>query len=93
MGEAAGAKTLHAPSFVIDADQEVAAHRLDLGAKRRKLSAIFPVAREQDHAAAQRVAEAAAVRGCERRAGNVEDEGRVIGHEAAFFSTTTKLAA
>jgi hypothetical protein len=65
VGEAIGAKTLHAAAFVVHADQQVIAHGLDAAGELQQLCAVFPVAGEQDHAAGQRVGQAAAVGGGE----------------------------
>ena len=78
VGEAVAAKALHAPAFVVHADQQVFAHRLDLGRERQQLGTVLPVAREQYHAADQRVREALAVRRRECCARDVDDEGSVL---------------
>jgi len=80
LGEAVAAKALHAPAFVVHADQQVAAHRLDGGGEVEQLGTAFPVAGEQDDPADQRVRQAAAVAGGERRASHVNEEGSVFGH-------------
>ena len=80
VGEAVAAKALHTPAFVVHADEQVAAHRLDGGGEVEQLGAAFPVAGEQDDAADQRVRQAAAVGGGERRASHVDEEGSVFGH-------------
>jgi hypothetical protein len=91
--ETIGAEALHAPALVVHADQEILAHVLHLRAKVRQLLAVLPVARKQDHAAHQRMRQAAAVVGGELQARHVEDDGCVFVHVRSFCSTTTKLAA
>ncbi len=90
--EAVGAEALHAPAFVVDADEQVGPDRLDLRGELDEGAPVGPVAREQDHAAHQRMREAAAVVGVQRGAGDVEDDGAVT-HRVSRVSTTTKLAA
>jgi hypothetical protein len=96
-GEAVAAKALHPSALVVDADEHIGPQRLDLAVERAHLRAVLPVAAEMDHAAHQRVGQAAAVDGRELGAGDVDDERRldrgVGAHAASFFSTTTKLAA
>ena len=92
--EAVAAKALDAAAFVVDADEQVGADRLDLGGELGELAAVAPVAREQDEAAGQRMGEAAPIVGVEGEAGDVEDDRGVIDvHRAGSCSTTTKLAA
>ena len=94
MGEAVAAKTLDATALVIDADQHVGSHRLDLGRELDELAPALPVAPEQDEATGQGVLQAAAVVGIERQAGDVEDDrGVAVDHRNSCCSTTTKLAA
>ncbi|VZR45944.1 Uncharacterised protein [Escherichia coli] len=79
MREAVGAEALHAAAFVVHADQQVGAHGLDRGGEFQQLRAVLPVAREQDHAARERVRQPAAIGRGERRAGDVEDDGGMFG--------------
>jgi hypothetical protein len=83
VGEAVGAKALHAPAFVVDADQQVGAQVLDLGAQGTELRAAFPVASKQDDPAGERVPEALAVRSGQPGAGNIEDDGGSVHHEGS----------
>lgn len=73
--EAIALETLHAAAFVVHADQQIGAQGVDLGAQRRELGAILPVAREQDQPAHERMAQAAAVVVGQQGAGDVEDQG------------------
>ena len=54
--------------------------RLSLLSAFEQLGTAFPVAGEQDDPADQRVRQAAAVAGGERRASHVNEEGSVFGH-------------
>jgi len=63
---------------VIDADQQIVALGLDRAREFEQLRAALPVAREQDHAARERVRKAAAVGSAERGAGDVEDQGCML---------------
>ena len=61
-----------------------------------ELPPVAPVAREQDHAAGERMREAAPVVGVEREAGDVEHHRRWVASfivRSSCVSTTTKLAA
>ena len=70
------------------------AHRLDLGGQLGELAAVDPVAREQDQAAGQRVLQAAAVVGGQRRCRRCRGRrGRVRSCAVFRVSTTTKVAA
>ncbi|OMP13310.1 hypothetical protein COLO4_01901 [Corchorus olitorius] len=80
MRESVGTKTLHAPALVVHADQQVGFDALDIGAQLHQLLAAFPVAGEEDDAADQRMRQAPAVRVGERLAGDVDDQGCVLGH-------------
>ena len=80
MGEAVGAETLHPAAFMIDADQQVIAHRLDRRCELGELPPVAPVAREQDHAADERVRQARAILWPEFQAGDVDDEGGLFDH-------------
>ncbi len=90
MRKAVGAKALHAPAFVIDADQQVGAHFFDLPAQLGELGAVLPVAAKQNHAAHQRMREALALGFVQPGAGDVDDQGGVL---HGLCSTTTKLVA
>ncbi len=83
VGEAIGAKTLHAAAFMVHTDQQVIAHGLDAAGELQQLCAVFPIAGEQDHAAGQRVCQTAAIGGGQLCACHVEDEGCVFGHRAS----------
>jgi hypothetical protein len=65
---------------VVDRDQQVAPHALDGRAQGRQLRAAFPVAREQDQTAHQRVRQTLAVHVGQRGAGDVDDERGVLRH-------------
>jgi len=93
LGKAIAAKALHAPAFMVHADQEVFAHAFNLGAEVAELLAVFPVAGKQDDAASQRMPEAAAVGLVELEAGNVDDEGGMLGHGNHFRVTLKFIAA
>ena len=96
MREAVGAKALNAAALMIDADEDVGADRLDLGHELGELAPVPPVAAEQDQAARQRVAQAAAIVGVEREAGDVENkrsERVLMAHGVSRHSTTTKAVA
>ncbi len=76
------AKTLHAAAFVVDRDQQRrAAHRSNLSHQRAQLCAIDVVAREQDHAAHERMRQHLAIFGAELGAGDI-DHQRAQRHEA-----------
>ena len=83
VGETVGAKALHAPAFVVHADQQVAPHAFDLGAQGTELRAAFPVASKQDDPAGERVPEALAVRSSQPGAGNIEDDGGSVRHKGS----------
>ncbi len=80
VGEAVRFEALHAAAFMVDANQQVIAHAFDVGAQAAQLLAVLPVAAKQNDAAGQRVLEAAAVGLAERQAGDVDDQGGVLGH-------------
>ena len=80
VGKAVGLEALHPPALVVYANQQVGAHALDAFAQRGELDATFPIARKQNQAAHQRVAQALAVNGVQRRACDVDDQGRVNSH-------------
>ena len=95
VGEAVGAKALHAAAFMVHRNQQVGADRLGLGGHGGELMAVVPVAAEQDQAAGQRMLQAAAVVGGEFGAGHVQDDGRmgvravhpaIVGQRAVVFS-------
>ena len=92
MGEAVGAKALHAAAFVVDRDEDVGSQRLDLGRHFGQLAAVLPVAGEEDQAAGQRVLQAAPVVVVQAVAGDVENDWGMLGH-GLLVSVTTKLAA
>ena len=79
MGEPVGAKALHPPAFMVDQDQQVTAHGLDVGAQRRQLLTVLPVASEQDHPADPRMAQAVPVGAGQGQPGHIDDERRVDG--------------
>ena len=81
MGEAVALKALHAPAFVVNADQHVRAQAFDLAAQVGELPAVFPVAAKQHNAAGERVLEPFAVGFGKSQTGNVDDEGGVLGHK------------
>jgi hypothetical protein len=71
----ARAKPLHAPALVVDRDQQRRiAQRVDVARERRERVRRRVVAREQDRAADERMAQSLAVRGAERRAFDPDDE-------------------
>ena len=82
LGEAVAAKALHAPAFVVHADQQVVTHRLDGTGQCQQLGAVLPVAGKQDHAAGQGVGQTAAVHGRQGGTGDVKNEGCVFCHGA-----------
>ena len=90
VGETVGLEALDAATFVVDADQQVLAHALDVAAQRAELGPVLPIAGKQDDAADQRVFEALAVCFCEREACNVDDEGSVLGHIGMVFMNNEK---
>ncbi len=59
MREAIGPGALHPATLVIDADEHIVAHGADVMRQRLQLRARLEVAREQDHAAGQRMRDAA----------------------------------
>jgi hypothetical protein len=77
VGEAVGAKALHAPAFMVHADQQVGPRLLDLRRQLGELAPVFKVARKQDQPAGERVLQALAVGLGERGAGHVEHHGGV----------------
>ncbi len=91
MGKAIGLETLHPAAFVVDADQQVFSYFFDLLAQLLQLRPVLPVAGKQNHAPDQRVLQALAVSFGQTQAGNVDDEGRVLGHERAFFENKLLL--
>ena len=95
MGESVGAEALDAAAFVVDTDQQIGPHLLDLLAEFGELFAVFPVAGKQNHAPHQGVGQAALVGLGQAGAGHIDDERGVLGHVAGVSScsTTTKLAA
>ena len=78
MCEAIGAKALHPPTLVVHTNQSIRAHTLDVIAQGRELLAVCPVAGKQDHAATQRVRQAATVGVAERGASDVQNQGGVF---------------
>ena len=81
VGETIGFEPLHAPAFVVHANQQVFLDRLDVRAQLHQLRAVFPVAGEQNNAAHQRVGQARAVGIGQRFASDVNDErGMQCGH-------------
>ena len=96
--EAIGTKTLHPTAFMIDRDdQRRAAQRMDLGGQRQQLFRVAEVAREQDHAADQRVEQPLALFIRERKACDIEhhrpqrpDGGGRTGLESHRFSIRAK---
>ncbi|MNT23034.1 hypothetical protein D3C72_1584420 [compost metagenome] len=86
VGKAVGLAALHAPAFMVDADQNVVAHRADGACQRLQLRARFEIAGEQDHAAGERMRDAARVLRVELLADDVEDHrarplaGILLGH-------------
>ena len=99
VGEAVGAKALHAAAFVVHANQQVGPHGLDVAAQGGELGTVLPVATEQDDTAGERVGQAAAVSRSQRGAGHVQDDGGMEGRCCHGMvgegdrSTTQKLAA
>ncbi len=78
MRETIGLKALHAAALMVDANQQVAADFLHLGAQGAELLTVFPVAGEQNNAAGQRMLEPLTISFGQREAGNVDDERRVL---------------
>ena len=70
---------------MVDADQQVLAQAFDLAAQLGELFATPPVAPKQNHAADQGVLQALAISFSERKAGDVDDEGGVLGHDEALL--------
>ena len=96
LGETIAAEALDTAALVVDADQQIVADGLDLGDQPGQLGPALPVAGEQDRAAGQRMGQPAAIGGVQRRAGDVQDQGRVsaqAGGDGVEVSTTTKLTA
>jgi hypothetical protein len=77
MGEAVGAKALHAAAFMVHRDQEVRSEVFDVGTQRGQLRTALPVAAKQNHAAHQGVGQADAVHVGQGGASNVNDQGGV----------------
>jgi len=86
VGKAIGLESLHAPAFVVDTNQQIGAHFLDVPAQGRELRAVLPIARKQNQAADQRVLEALAVNLGQARAGDIDDQGSVKGHGPMIWS-------
>ena len=86
VGEPIGAKALHAPAFVIDANEQVGPQRLDLGAQGRELGTVVPVAAKQNHAANQRMGQALAVDVRQRSARNINDQRGMAGRRGSKSS-------
>ena len=86
MGEAIGAKALHAATFVVHRNQQVRAGVFDVGTQVAQLRTVLPVAAKQDHAAHQRMSQAAAIRIGQCGAGNVKDQGGVKVHGCFKFN-------
>jgi hypothetical protein len=61
MREAIGFEALHTAAFVVNADEQIFAHALNLSTQSRQLRAIFPITRKQNNAANQRMLQAALV--------------------------------
>ena len=80
VGEAVGAKALHAPTFVVDRDQQISTDAFDVGTERGQLRTAVPVAAKQNHAAHERMRQTAAVHVGQCGAGNVDDQGGVLCH-------------
>jgi hypothetical protein len=96
VGKAVGLEALHAPALVINQTQQVLADVLDLLAQLTELRPVLPIAAKQDHAAGQRVLEAAPIDGRQLQAGDVKNEGAVDGRgrfHGELCSTITKLVA
>jgi hypothetical protein len=72
------AKTLHAPAFVVYANEQVFAHSLDVGAQLGELLAAGPVAAKQNDAASERVLQTLAIRCAELRACDVKNQWGVV---------------
>jgi hypothetical protein len=81
VGKAVGPETLDAAAFMVDTDQQVFADVLDFQAQLAEFAPVFPVAAEQNDAAGERMFEAPAVGLGECGAGDVDDEGGVLGHK------------
>ena len=82
--ETVGFAALHAPAFMVNADQQVAAQAFDGRAQRAELGPVLPVAGKQNNAADQRIFQALAVGFGQLGTGDVDDEGGVWGHEVFF---------
>jgi hypothetical protein len=61
MGEAIGFEALHAATFVVNADEQIFAHLLNLSTQAAELLAVLPVACKQNNATNQWMFEAFAV--------------------------------
>ena len=86
VGEAIGFKALHTPAFVVHANQQVRAHAFDGRAQAGQLLAALPITAKQNNAACQRVFQAAAVVLGQGGAGDVDDEGGVLGHNGLMIT-------
>ncbi len=93
MGEAVVLEALHAAAFVIDADQHILANTFDVSTQVAELAPVFPVAGEQNNAASERMFEATAVGFGQGQAGDIDDQGRVLGHSENFEVTINLIAA
>ena len=71
----AGTEALHAPAFLVHGhDQRRGAHGMDVGHQARELRGIGVVAREQDDAAHERMAQHIAVLGRQLETGHVDHQ-------------------
>jgi len=80
VGEPIGLETLHAATFVIDANEQIVTHIFYVTAQAGQLFAIAPVAGKQNDTANQRVFEALAVFGGEVQASDIDDQRSVLRH-------------
>ena len=80
VGEAVGAKTLDTATLVVNRDQQVLAHGLDVAAQGRELLTPLPVATKQDHAPHQGMGQTLAVGIGQAQASHIDDQRGVQVH-------------
>jgi hypothetical protein len=80
VGEAIGAKALHPSPFVVDANEQVFPHCLDVGTQGRELGTAVPVATKQDDAAGERMRQPLAIDRCQLATRDVKNQWGVEGH-------------
>jgi hypothetical protein len=80
VGKTIGFKALHAPAFVVHANQQIFANAFDRRAQADELRPALPIAGKQNDAACEWAFQATAVVFGQACTGNVDDEGSVLGH-------------